>query len=60
MKTIPSDAESGTANDAAVTERVTQAMQRYLPGDDLLFLVQLSVPPMRRILTRELREGPLQ
>ena len=57
---IPSDAEAGTANDAAVTERVTQAMQRYLPGDDLLFLMQLSVPPMRRILTREPREDSPQ
>ncbi|MBW8764628.1 MAG: MBL fold metallo-hydrolase [Microbacterium sp.] len=57
---IPSDAESGTANDAAATERVTQAMQRYLPGEDLLFLMQLSVPPMRRILAGEPREDPPQ
>ncbi len=57
---IPSDAEAGTANDAAATERVTQAMQRYLPGDDLLFLMQLSVPPMRQLLARETRERPQQ
>jgi glyoxylase-like metal-dependent hydrolase (beta-lactamase superfamily II) len=50
VTTITSD--SGTANDAALTERVTQAMHRYLPGDDLLFLMQLSVPPMRQFLAR--------
>jgi glyoxylase-like metal-dependent hydrolase (beta-lactamase superfamily II) len=55
---IASDAESGAATDAAATERVTQAMQRYLPGEDLLFLMQLSVPPMRRILAGEPREDP--
>lgn len=57
---ISSDAASSPANDAAATERVTEAMQRYLPGDDLLFLMQLSVPPMRRILAREPREDPRQ
>ncbi|MEO6528840.1 MAG: hypothetical protein ABIP93_19640 [Gemmatimonadaceae bacterium] len=39
-------------DDAALTQRVTDSMRRYLPGDDLLFLMQLSVPPMRRILAR--------
>lgn len=57
---LPSASESSTTDDAAATERVTQAMQRYLPGDDLLFLMQLSVPPMRRILVREPREDPRQ
>ena len=60
VRSVPSVGESGTANDAAVTEQVTQAMQRYLPGDDLLFLMQLSVPPMRRILAREPREDSPQ
>ena len=58
VRSIPSVGESGTADDAAATERVTQAMQRYLPGEDLLFLMQLSVPPMRQLLARETREGP--
>jgi hypothetical protein len=31
-------------DDAALTERVTAAMHGYLPSDDLLFLMQLSVP----------------
>jgi glyoxylase-like metal-dependent hydrolase (beta-lactamase superfamily II) len=60
VRSVPSVGESGTANDAAATERVTQAMQRYLPGDDLLFLMQLSVPPMRQVLARETQEGPQQ
>jgi len=60
VRSIPSVGESGTADDAAATERVTQAMQRYLPGEDLLFLMQLSVPPMRQLLARETRERPQQ
>jgi hypothetical protein len=60
VRSVPSVGESGTANDAAATEQVTQAMQRYLPGDDLLFLMQLSVPPMRQVLARETQEGPQQ
>ena len=31
-------------DDAALTERVTAAMRGYLPSEDLLFLMQLSVP----------------
>jgi hypothetical protein len=31
----------------AVVEHVTRRMQDYLPGDDLLFLAQLSVEPVR-------------
>jgi glyoxylase-like metal-dependent hydrolase (beta-lactamase superfamily II) len=31
-------------DDAALTERVTEAMRGYLRNDDLLFLMQLSVP----------------
>jgi len=58
VRGIPSAGESGMANDAAATERVTQAMQRYLPGEDLLFLMQLSVPPMRQLLARETPEKP--
>jgi len=58
VTSIASGATPGTANDAAATERVTQAMQQYLPGDDLLFLMQLSVPPMRQLLARETRERP--
>ena len=60
VRSIPSVGESGTASDSAATERVTQAMQRYLPGEDLLFLMQLSVPPMRQLLAGESRERPQQ
>ncbi|MEP6729423.1 MAG: MBL fold metallo-hydrolase [bacterium] len=37
-------------DDAHLTARVTEVMQRLLPSEDLLFLMQLSVPPMRRVL----------
>jgi len=34
-------------DDAAVTAEVTSEMKRFLPSDDLLFLMQLSVPALR-------------
>jgi glyoxylase-like metal-dependent hydrolase (beta-lactamase superfamily II) len=34
-------------DDAELTREMSDSMHRYLPGDDLLFLMQLSVPPMR-------------
>lgn len=35
----------GSVSDKAAVEQVTAAMKRYLPSEDLLFLMQLSVPP---------------
>jgi glyoxylase-like metal-dependent hydrolase (beta-lactamase superfamily II) len=35
------------ADDDAATTAVLARMKQYLPSDDLLFLMQLSVPPMR-------------
>lgn len=40
-----------SAEGDAATEVVTEAMRDYLPAEDLLFLMQLSVPPMREQLT---------
>jgi len=40
---------------AALVDAVTAAMRAFLPGDDLLFLMQLSVEPMRARLA--LRSG---
>lgn len=34
------------ATSEAAVEQVTAAMKRYLPAEDLLFLMQLSVPPL--------------
>jgi glyoxylase-like metal-dependent hydrolase (beta-lactamase superfamily II) len=39
-------AATGADPDAA-TQQVTARMQEYLPGDDLLFLMQLSIPAVR-------------
>lgn len=36
----------GAATVEAAVEQVTAAMKRYLPAEDLLFLMQLSVPPL--------------
>ena len=49
---VSNGAGAGDVDDARLTERMTEAMHRYLPSDDLLFLMQLSVPPMRRVLAR--------
>jgi glyoxylase-like metal-dependent hydrolase (beta-lactamase superfamily II) len=43
-------AGQGAADDAAMTA-VLARMKQYLPSDDLLFLMQLSVAPMRARLT---------
>lgn len=47
------DAPSQAAAQQAITQTVTQRMQAYLPSDDLLFLMQLSVPPMRERLAAD-------
>lgn len=36
----------GAASAEAAVEQVTAAMKQYLPSEDLLFLMQLSVPPL--------------
>jgi glyoxylase-like metal-dependent hydrolase (beta-lactamase superfamily II) len=39
---------AGDTEDEAATQSVTAAMKDYLPSDDLLFLMQLSVPAVRQ------------
>jgi hypothetical protein len=36
--------------DQALVQDVTRQMKSYLPTDDLLFLMQLSIPPVRQQL----------
>jgi len=52
LRELTSTSSSATPDDAVLTREMSEAMQRFLPGEDLLFLMQLSVPPMRERLTR--------
>ncbi len=50
LDALRSASTSGDSSDDAVTAAVTSRMKAYLPGDDLLFLMQLSIGPMRSAL----------
>lgn len=41
---------AGEADSDTATQAVAEAMKAYLPSDDLLFLMQLSVPPIQEKL----------
>jgi glyoxylase-like metal-dependent hydrolase (beta-lactamase superfamily II) len=51
VRTTDRSGQGTTLGDEAVTTAVLARMKQYLPSDDLLFLTQLSVPPMRARLS---------
>jgi hypothetical protein len=51
--------EHGLEGDALV-DVVTSRMKEFLPTEDLLFLLRLSVEPMRNRLTLATRQGEVQ
>jgi hypothetical protein len=51
--------ERGLEGDALV-DVVTSRMKEFLPTEDLLFLLRLSVEPMRNRLTLATRQGEVQ
>ena len=50
LRTFLDAVRAADGEDEAVTQAVTAAMTDYLPSEDLLFLMQLSVPPVRQQL----------
>jgi glyoxylase-like metal-dependent hydrolase (beta-lactamase superfamily II) len=51
VRTTERSSQGTNLGDEAVTTAVLARMKQYLPSDDLLFLTQLSVPPMRARLS---------
>ena len=55
---VRSTAGQHTLTDQAVSEMVTATMKAYLPSEDLLFLMQLSIGPLRATFEKS-RHGQL-